>query len=136
LPQISLDDIPAHWSIRAMDDLTKMLGSRKMDWGLSEIEDYEGTTLGDLLAFMHAFKLRFGKAKPYRQLATYQNLYPMGAEQANLSLGSEACDVAAGISNNAGTVEKAGDRAVQAVGGAAGQVSKDVEGLVAMRSIL
>ena len=83
VPQTSPDYVPAHWSIKAMDGLTKMLYSPKMDKVLSELEDYQGTTLGDLLGFMQAFNLRFGAANSYRQRLIYQKLYPMLAEQAN-----------------------------------------------------
>ena len=88
VPQTSPDYIPAHWSLKAMDGLTKMLYSPKMDKVLSELEDYQGTTLGDLLNFMQAFNVRFGPAKSYRQRLIYQHIYPMLAEQANSLSGS------------------------------------------------
>ena len=124
----SPDYIPAHWSLKAMDGMTKMLYSPAMDKVLSELEDYQGTTLGDLLGFMHAFNLRFGEAKSYHQRLIYQKIYPMLAEQANGPLGSAARDAAAVASNTASAVEKAGDEAGKTAEGAVGRVAKPVEG--------
>jgi hypothetical protein len=118
VPETSPDYVPAHWSLKAMDGLTKMLYSPKMDKVLSELEDYQGTTLGDLLGFMQAFNLRFGPAKSYRQRLIYQHIYPMLAEQANSSAASVAGDVTAVASDAAGAVAKAGEEAVNAAEGA------------------
>ncbi len=117
VPQTSPDYVSAHWSIKAMDGLTKMLYSPTMDKVLSELEDYQGTTLGDLLGFMQAFNLRFGEAKSYRQRLIYQKLYPMLAEQAN-SMTSATSGVTAAASDAASTVAKVGDDAVKSVEGA------------------
>ena len=124
----SPDYIPAHWSLKAMDGMTKMLYSPAMDKVLSELEDYQGTTLGDLLGFMHAFNLRFGEAKSYHQRLIYQKIYPMLAEQANGPLGSAARDATAVASNTRSAVEKAGDEAGKTSKGIAGQVAKPVDG--------
>ena len=83
VPQTSPDYVSAHWSLKAMDGMTKMLYSPTMDKVLSELEDYQGTKLGDLLGFMQAFNLRFGAAKSYRQRLIYQRLYPMLKDQAS-----------------------------------------------------
>jgi len=127
IPQTSPDYIPAHWSIKAMDGLTKMLYSPTMDKILSELEDYQGTTLGDLLGFMQAFNLRFGEAKSYRQRLIYQHIYPMLADAANSSAGSATGDVTAVASNAATAVAQVGDAAVKSAEGAGGQVAKAVE---------
>ena len=76
VPQTSPDYVSAHWAIKAMDGLTKMLYSPQMDKVLSELEDYQGATIGDLLSFMQAFNLRFGPANSYRQRLIYQKIYP------------------------------------------------------------
>jgi hypothetical protein len=123
VPQTSPDYISAHWSIKAMDGLTKMLYSPAMDKVLSELEDYQGTNLGDLLGLMQAFNLRFGEAKSYRQRLIYQKLYPMLAEQAN-SMTSATAGVTAAASDAASTVAKVGNEAVQSAEGA----GKAVEG--------
>jgi hypothetical protein len=136
VPHSSPDYIPAHWSLKAMDGLTKMLHSPAMDKVLAELEDYQGTSLGDLLGFMHAFNLRFGEAKSYHQRLLYQKLYPMLAEQANGPLGAADRDAVAAASNTASTGDKGGDEAgttpkatdVPAAKPAAGPVTKPADG--------
>ena len=83
VPQTSPDYIPAHDTIKAMAGLAKMLYSPKIEEILAELEDYGGTTLGELLAFMHAYNLRFAAANSFRQRRIYQKLYPCLLEQAN-----------------------------------------------------
>jgi hypothetical protein len=118
VPQSSPTYTPAHWSLKAMDGLTKMLYSPAMDKVLAELEDYQGTTLGDLLSFMQAFNLRFGPAKSYQQRLIYQHIYPMLSEAANASQGSVTGDVASA----ANQVAKVGDEAVKTVEGVGGDV--------------
>jgi hypothetical protein len=79
-----------------------------MDKVLSELEDYQGTTLGDLLNFMQAFNLRFGAANSYKQKLIYQKLYLMLAEQANSLPGSTSGDATAVASDVKSTVDKVG----------------------------
>jgi hypothetical protein len=83
VPPSNPDYVPAHDTIKALAGLTKMLYSPKVEEILAELEDYQGTTLGDLLCFMQAFNLRFGSANSFRQRQIYLKLYPMLAEQAN-----------------------------------------------------
>ncbi len=114
VPQSSPDYVSAHWAIKAMDGLTKMLYSPQMDKVLSELEDYQGATIGDLLSFMQAFNLRFGPANSYRQRLIYQKIYPMLAEQANAMGGSGGDgNITAVASDAASAVAKAGSDAVQ-----------------------
>ena len=102
------DYIPARDTIKAMAGLTKMLYSPKVEDILAELEDYQGTTLGDLLGFMQAFNLRFAPANSFRQRRLYLKLYPMLAEQAS---GPEASGYA-GVAQTAQAAEGAGGRAV------------------------
>jgi hypothetical protein len=118
VPQDSTDYIPARNALKAMAGLTKMLDSSKMEKILAELEDYQGTNLGDLLGFMQAFNLRFGPANSYRQRQIYTKLYPMLAEQANGTLGSIA-----------GGVEGVATQAVTAVESLGGKVVADTESL-------
>jgi hypothetical protein len=117
VPQDSPDYIPARDTIKAMGGLTRMLYSPNMEKILAELEDYQGTTLGDLLAFMQAFNLRFAPANSFRQRQIYLKLYPLLAEQANGSLGSVGRDVASAATRAANTVERAGSEAARAVEG-------------------
>jgi hypothetical protein len=128
VPQLSPDYVPALDTIKAMAGLTRMLYSPKMDQILAELEDYQGTTLGDLLALMQAFNLRFAPANSFRQRQIYLKLHPMLAEQANGSLGSAARDAAAMASSAANTVERVGSRTIGAV---EGEGTRAIDGLKA-----
>ena len=108
VPTDNPDYIPARDAIKAMAGLTRMLDSSQIEKVLAELEDYQGTTLGDLLGFMHAFNLRFARANSYRQKVIYRKLYPMLAEQANGSLGSLA---RGGVQGAAGAAESLGNEA-------------------------
>jgi len=123
VPQSDPDYVPAQQTIKAMSGLTKMLYSPTLEQVIAELEDYQGTTLGELLAFMQAFNLRFAPANSFRQRQIYMKLYPMFAELANGSFGSGAQATA---SSAAKTVENAGGTAVKA---AAGLGSDAINGL-------
>src|SRR3954447_14295559 len=81
VPQDRPDYIPARNAIKAMAGITRMLYSPKIEKVLAELEDYQGTTLGDLLGFMQAFNLRFAPANSFHQRQIYNKLYPMLVEQ-------------------------------------------------------
>jgi hypothetical protein len=126
VPQDSPDYIPARNALKAMAGLTKMLDTSKMEKILAELEDYQGTTLGDLLGFMQAFNLRFGPANSYRQRQIYLKLYPMLAEQANGTLGSLAESVGTAVTQAVGAAESLGKTAIVDTESLA---SKAVEGM-------
>jgi hypothetical protein len=126
VPAQGPDYVDALGTIKAMTGLVKMLHSPKMDQIIAELEDYQGTTLGDLLALMQSFNLRFGSANSFRQRQIYLKLYPMLAEQANGSLGSAASDAASIATSAAKDVEKVGGDAVGAIEGAG---TRAVDGL-------
>ena len=112
VPQDSPDYIPARNALKAMAGLTKMLDSSKIEKILAELDDYQGTTLGDLLGFMQAFNLRFGAANSYRQRQIYLRLYPMLAEQASGTLGTSAGGVQAAATSAVGAAEGLGSTVV------------------------
>ncbi len=117
VPKTNADFIPAHDTIKAMAGLAKMLYSPRVEEILAELEDYAGTTLGELLSFMHAYNLRFAPANSFRQRHIYMKLYPMLLEQANGRIGAGGPGAAA---------EQAGS---QALGSAENRGSKAVDGL-------
>ena len=132
VPPTSPDYIPAHDTIKAMAGLTKMLYSPKVEEILAELEDYQGTTLGDLLGFMQAFNLRFAPANSFRQRQIYLKLYPMLAEQANgppgsSSVGQAAQAVEGAGSQAVGTAEEVGSKAVDGLKSAAVDFFKDMD---------
>src|SRR5262249_36430747 len=114
VPQTSPDYVPAHDTIKAMAGITKMLYSPAVEQILAELEDYRGTTLGELLSFMQAFNLRFAPANSFRQRRIHLKLYPLLAEQANGPFGGPP----SGASGTATAAENVGAGAVQAAEGA------------------
>jgi hypothetical protein len=132
VPQTSPDFIPASDTIKAMAGLTKMLYSPKVEEILAELEDYQGTTLGELLSFMQAFSLRFGPANSFRQRRIYLKLYPMLAEQANgpggsSSVGQAAQAAQATARQAVGSAEELGSKAIDGLKSAAVDFFKDME---------
>jgi len=122
-PQDNPDYIPARNTIKGMAGLTRMLYSPKMEKVIAELEDYQGTDLGELLGFMQAFNLRFGPTNSYRQRQIYTKLYPMLAEQANGTLGGPA----AGTAGQAvGAAEDMGGKAVEGLKSASADLFKDM----------
>jgi hypothetical protein len=138
VPSDSADYYPARDLVNALSGLTKMLYNPKIDQVLAELDDYQGTTLGDLLAFMQAFNLRFAPANSFRQRQIYLKLYPMLTEQVNGSLGSLERSIASttgGAVNAAGkvggaaikTVEDVGDDAINGLKSAATDLFKGIK---------
>ncbi len=66
--------------IKACIGLSKMLETPAINVLLSGVENHPETTVGDLLAFMKAFNLRFGVADQPAQRAAYNELYPLLAK--------------------------------------------------------
>jgi hypothetical protein len=62
--------------IKALVAMSRMLQKPDVDKILAELEKVKETSLGSLLAFMHAYNLRFAPAKNAAQSAVYSSLYP------------------------------------------------------------
>ena len=134
VPQTNPDYIPAHHTIKAMAGLAKMLYSPRIEEILAELEDYAGTTLGELLAFMHAYNLRFAEANSFRQRRIYMKLYPLLLEQANGRIpagaqsGSQPLAAAESAGSQAlGTAENTGSKAVDGLKSAAVDFFKEMD---------
>jgi hypothetical protein len=124
IPTTNPDYIPARDSMKAMAGLAKMLYSPKVEEILAELEDYQGTTIGDLLSFMQSFNLRFAPANSFRQRRLYSKLYPMLAGQVNGSGDSASAQPPAPAADGAnqpaaGTVDQLGTKAVNGLKSAA-----------------
>ena len=61
--------------LKALHGLIGMLDSPALDLLLAGVDKRPEATLGELLAFMDAFNLRFGQATTPRQRMIYQDLY-------------------------------------------------------------
>jgi hypothetical protein len=81
LPKDSPQRFQAERYIKGLGGMTRMLESPVMDAILAGLEKYQGSTVGDLLTFMHAFNLRFGVANTERQRRIYRELYPVLDQQ-------------------------------------------------------
>ena len=62
--------------IKALVAMSRMLQKPDVDKILAELDKVKETSLGSLLAFMHAYNLRFAPAKNATQSAIYSSLYP------------------------------------------------------------
>ena len=127
VPPTSPDYIPAHDTIKAMAGLAKMLYSPKIEEILAELEDYGGTTLGELLAFMQAYNLRFAKANSFRQRRIYMKLYPMLLEQVNGRIGPVAPSGGNEVAANEQPAASAGSKAVEGLKSAAVDFFRDMD---------
>jgi hypothetical protein len=112
VPKTSPDYIPASNHIKALAGVARMLHSPQVEEILAALDKYPGTTVGDLLMFMHAYNLRFAPAKTVRQREIYQQLFPVL---------DRLRDGATGGSGVAGQVQQATEGALAAAGDAAGK---------------
>jgi hypothetical protein len=119
VPKTDPDYIASKDTIKAIAGLTKLLYSPKIEQIIAELEDYQGTTLGDLLSFMQAFNLRFAPANSFRQRQLYLKLYGLLAEQTNGSgaVGSISSTATAAGNAAKSTLDSAEDLGSKAVGG-------------------
>jgi hypothetical protein len=76
LPRNSRERNDAVRYLKALHGLVAMLDTPAINLILAGVEKRPNATLGDLLAFMNAFNLRFGAASTTRQREVYTALYP------------------------------------------------------------
>jgi hypothetical protein len=77
LPRNTKDRNDVDKYLKSLHGLLAMLQTPAVNLLLSGVEKHPEASLGDLLAFMSAFNLRFGQAKTEPQRAVYDRLYPM-----------------------------------------------------------
>lgn len=66
----------AHDYLTTLASLSRLLNDPSMKAFLSQLDNGRQRTVGDLVAFMNAFNLRFGPATTDRQLGIYRTLVP------------------------------------------------------------
>ncbi len=66
--------------IKTVTALARLLEKPEIDEVLNELKKIEKTSIGNLLAFMHTFNLRFAPATTPRQREVYTELYPVLAQ--------------------------------------------------------
>jgi hypothetical protein len=76
LPRNSRDRNEADRFLKAIHGLIAMIDTPAIDVILAGVENRPDATLGDLLAFMRAFSLRFGVASTPQQRQVYGSLFP------------------------------------------------------------
>jgi hypothetical protein len=69
------DHLQAINYLKGLAGLSRMLERSNVDAVLAELAKIENTTVGNLVAFMHAYNLRFDAAKTPKQVAVYRDLY-------------------------------------------------------------
>ncbi|MFM1802288.1 MAG: hypothetical protein RJA81_1640 [Planctomycetota bacterium] len=76
-PKFSLDYEAADRQLRSATVLARMMREPEYQKLLSKLETYDGTTVGQLVAFMANFNLRFGPPTNDRQKEIYTQLTPI-----------------------------------------------------------
>jgi hypothetical protein len=76
--------------VKSLAGLSRMLHNPQLKKALAELENYKGGTVGDLIAFMQNFNLRFGPATTDRQMEIYRSLAPMLTQVLNDTAGPAA----------------------------------------------
>ena len=94
--------------VKSLAGLTRMLGNPRLKPILAQLESYRKGTVGDLIAFMQSFNLRFAPATSSRQSDIYHQLVPMLDRVSNDSSGASTPTVSAppGPSNPLGTAAR------------------------------
>jgi hypothetical protein len=75
--QATVEYAEADEFLKTLSSLTRVLRNPHLQKVVAGLENYEKGDLGDLIAFMSSFNLRFGPAVSDRQKSTYRMLYPM-----------------------------------------------------------
>jgi hypothetical protein len=87
--------------IKTVFALTRMLERPDIERVLEELKKIDKTSIGNLLAFMHTFNLRFGPATTQRQREVYRELYPILDQTRDRVLGEAKLDnTGTGKTNN------------------------------------
>lgn len=76
-PKFSVDYEPADRSLRSATTLARLMREPEYQKLLEGLEKYKGTTVGDLVAFMATFNLRFAAPTNDRQKEIYTQLTPI-----------------------------------------------------------
>ena len=86
------DHLQATNYLKGLAGLSRMLERPNVESLLSELEKIENTTFGNLIAFMHAYNLRFAPATTPKQVAVYRELFPIAVAQRDKIVGKPAED--------------------------------------------
>jgi hypothetical protein len=81
------DHLQAMNYLKGLAGLSRMLEKPNLEGVLAELEKIQNTTIGNLVAFMHAYNLRFDPATTPKQRSVYQELYPLLAAARDKMMG-------------------------------------------------
>jgi len=81
------DHLQATNYVKGLAGLSRMLERPNVEAVLAQLEKMESTNVGNLVAFMHTYNLRFGPATTPKQSAVYRELYPTMVDQRDKILG-------------------------------------------------
>ena len=81
------DHLQATNYVKGLAGLSRMLERPNVEAVIAQLEKIENTTLGNLVAFMHTYNLRFAPATTPKQVAAYRELYPTMLGQRDKILG-------------------------------------------------
>jgi len=90
--------------VKTLAGLVKMLDTPDTREALDQLRMVKTTSLGNLIAFMHVYNLRFGAATTPQQRMIYNNLYPVLDEVRDRVLRESKVDENASAQANAGHV--------------------------------
>jgi hypothetical protein len=82
------DHLQATNYLKGLAGLSRMLERPNVESVLSQLEKIENTSVGNLVAFMHTYNLRFAQATTPRQREVYRELYPIMAKDRDKVVGN------------------------------------------------
>jgi hypothetical protein len=89
------DHLQAMNYLKGLAGFSKMLERANVEKVIAELEKIDTTTVGNLIAFMHSYNLRFGVAETASQKEAYRQLYPILLATREKMIGRPAGPVAA-----------------------------------------
>jgi hypothetical protein len=90
--------------VKTVMALARMLERPDIEKVLEELKKIDRTSIGNLLAFMHTFNLRFGPATTPRQRQVYSELFPILDQTRDKIIGEARLDESAQAKTGNGTV--------------------------------
>jgi hypothetical protein len=81
------DHLQAMNYLKGLAGMSRMLERPNVDAVLGELEKVKDTTVGNLVAFMHSYNLRFAPATTTKQRAIYRELLPLMVESRDKIMG-------------------------------------------------
>jgi hypothetical protein len=90
--------------VKTVMALARMLERPDIEQVLEELKKIDRTSIGNLLAFMHTFNLRFGPATTPRQRQVYSELFPILDQTRDKIIGEAKLDDNAAAKNSNGNV--------------------------------